>query len=143
MLDILCVLDDEVNRFTWCSADKSTKSRLDYIFFNEEWDYHLKAAYTKTVITSEIGKRLTDHKAMVATFSKKDKKRSPGYWKLNCEYLKDCDYKTGINRVIDDLLLEYKDSNLCKRVTWDVLKLKIKEFSLNSVGRKHMKKRIE
>ena len=35
MLDSLCVLDDDVNRFTWCSADKSMEIGLDYIFLTK------------------------------------------------------------------------------------------------------------
>ena len=37
--------------------------------------------------TEEIGKRLSDHKAIIVTLCKPSERRGSGYWKLNIKYL--------------------------------------------------------
>jgi len=83
--------ENEVEKYTWSNHDQSIKSRLDYMLIGKDCDYNKNNIELKTVITSEIGKRLTDHKAVCVTLVKENNNRGPGYWKLNVEYLEDDD----------------------------------------------------
>ena len=125
-----CWDEDQEDRYTWSNSDSSIKSRIDYLFVNKDFVYQKEKVETKIMITSEIGKRLSDHKAVIATFYKDSRGRGPGYWKLNTEHLKSDDYIQGVNQVINDVIQECKQNKLNNRITWDILKLKVKEYSI-------------
>ncbi len=121
---------EENMKYTWYNSDKSIMSRLDYVLVGSDSLYKKKDTALRTVITSEIGKRITDHKAVIVTLVMEGYNRGPGYWKLNTAHLKCEEYITGVNKTIDRVLKEFECSNICKRLVWDLLKLKIKEYTI-------------
>ena len=121
---------DKQDQFTWYNSDKSIKSRLDYLFLSNNCTSNVKSFEVKTVITDEIGKRISDHKAIILTLSDRNNMRGPGYWKLNTEYLNNDDFVQGINDTVDTVICEYKDECVNKRIMWDILKIRIKEYSI-------------
>ena len=134
--------EESIDKYTWCNADKSIKSRLDYIFLGRESVYHHSSIELKTVISSQVGQRPTDHKAVVVKLVKEGEGRGTGYWKLNVAYLKERDYATGVNNTIDQVLEEFENNrNICRRVVWEIVKLKIKEFSIGYCIRKKAEKK--
>ena len=143
-LDMIdCWNDDEdgIEKYTWCSPDQNIKSRLDYVFIGKECVYQKHNIELKTVITSELGRRPTDHKAVHVTLVKEGRNRGPGYWKLNTEYLEQDQYVTGIHKVVENVLAEFECTNISRRIIWDILKLKVKEFSIRYCKLKACEKR--
>jgi len=130
------------DHYTWCNHDNSVKSRLDYIFCSQEGNCKINEVKLKTVISAEKGKRVTDHKAVIVAFVKDSgRNRGPGYWKMNVQYLEDKEYITGINGIVENVQAEYMYSDICKRVVWDIAKIKIKEFSIRYCKTKAYQKR--
>ena len=126
----------ENNKFTWNNADLTIKSRIDYMFVNRDCMYAVKDFDTKIVITCEIGKRVTDHKAVVIKVAKEGNTKGPGYWKMNVEYLADKEFVNIINNVIEITVKECKQKGFDNRLTWDILKLTVKEYSIRYSKRK-------
>ena len=116
--------------FTWSSTntDNTVYSRLDYIMLSAGMPFKQCGAEIKTVISSQIGKRITDHKALIHTMKISDNCRGPGYWKLNASFLHDAPYIEQVNKIIRNTLHdETVDSHMIK---WELFKLKVKEFSI-------------
>ena len=140
--DMWHILNDN-NRphYTW--SDKVTSSRLDYVFNSQNSSTIPKAIDIITVITDAIGKRITDHKALTFQFLINIPPRGPGYWKLNTKLLDDNDYCEQITKIITDTYNDptmYKYSNSLK---WDIMKTKIKEFSIKKGVEKARERRNE
>ena len=70
-----------------------------------------------------------DHKAVVLEVHTTERKRGPGYWKMNNSILNDEEYKKGITELYHNTLDEYGD-RVSHTLLWDFLKLKIKEYTI-------------
>lgn len=116
------------NHYTW--SDKVTSSRLDYCFLSMNTSLNVKNIKLQTVITDQIGKRITDHKAIVMDCSITVPPRGPGYWKLNNSHLTDNEYCEGIKEIISKSSNDTTLSDLSKSIKWDILKKRIKEYSI-------------
>ena len=114
---------DTLSKFTWIDpSDSSRRSRIDYILATPQL-FNL-ATFNHTKIAP-----VPDHKAVVTTFSHLGRKRGRGYFKLNTDLLKDQCYKDGVNKIFDDTYSEYLQT-LDKRNLWELIKIRIKEFSI-------------
>ena len=116
--------------YTWSSSNTGNTvfSRLDYIMVSAGMPFKQGCVEIKTVISSQIGKRITDHKALVHSITISDNHRGPGYWKLNASFLLDDVYIEKVKIIIRNTLYdETIDSNMIK---WELFKLKVKEFSI-------------
>ena len=59
------------------------------------------------------------------------KPRGPGYWKLNVSVLNEELYREGICDIVQETFLEYLDMHqIEKSMTWELLKIRVKEFSI-------------
>ena len=58
-----------------------------------------------------------------------DKKRGSGYWKLNTSVLKEERYRVGVRNIIQNTIAEYMHQ-VNKSMTWELVKIRIKEFSI-------------
>ena len=59
----------------------------------------------------------------------KDRIRGKGYWKLNVSVLQEEEYRHGIHNIVRDTISEL-DEVVDKSTTWEVLKIRVKEFSV-------------
>lgn len=117
------------DKFTWFDHFRSIASRLDYILSFNDNHFRPISMETKWVITSKVGKRLSDHKALILKIENKQELRGPGTWKLNTSHLKDKEYIELIKNTISKTLTSY-NTLASKRMIWELLKIKIKEASI-------------
>ena len=112
--------------YTWCDAKNDPKSRIDYVFINNSFCYTLDDIIIRKIPgTHSNGSRMTDHRYLKFIFAIDKTKRGPGYWKLNVTYLENEKYRKGIIDIIENI-----DSSLSPIKTWELIKRKFKEFSI-------------
>ena len=117
--------------FTYFDKRTKTKSRLDYIMMTEKCKVCCK---NMSLVKPVKG----DHMAILMTATCQDKPKGPGYWKLNGSLLKEEGYRTEIIKVIESTCKEYRELK-SKRILWEILKINIKESSIN-YSKQHKKK---
>ena len=115
--------------YTWEASDGSTKSRLDYMFISGKLKNSLGGLASRYFIGSKHGERISDHKFVSAVLENIVTTRGPGYWKLNNQLLNDTEYINNIQKVVVDTVNEFKSVNFY-RLLWEIVKIKIKEFSI-------------
>ena len=109
--------------FTWSQNKPRVQCRLDYFLISRGLIKRLKNTKIFWGIRS-------DHKCIDLSLKKEDSQRGPGFWKLNSQLLSEDEYKVGIRKVIGNVYDNpemFRDS----RMTFDFLKFKIMEFSIN------------
>lgn len=115
------------NGYTWCDAENSPKSRIDYIFVrNDSIDYVKNIVVRKLPGTHNKNTRLSDHRLIKCNLNFSNLERGKGYWKLNISHLENEDYKRGILELfknINDLL-----DPISK---WETFKIKVRDYSIN------------
>ena len=118
-------MDDGVtskgNHFTW--NDNTTESRLDYFFVSKLST--IDEISIMTIISDTIGKRLTDHKAILLNCHTKTPKRGPGYWKLSAKLLENAAYCKGVVNIIRSVENDNKLINCSESTNWDYMKMKM------------------
>ena len=72
--------------------------------------------------------KIPDHKAVISNIHI-GTERGSGYWKLNTSWLNDDNYKNKIRLIITDTINSF-NTHFSPSVTWDICKIKIKEFSI-------------
>ena len=132
--------------FTWCNADNTPVSRIDYIFISDLILSKVEKINVKQVPgTHSDGIRLSDHRAINIKIDINENKRGPGYWKLNTSLLKNEEYKKNIKALIKTYqkIHENKTEILNTHETWERLKLDIKNYSIQfskSLRKSHKQK---
>lgn len=110
--------------FTWLNpADISMGSRIDYI---------LSTKYIEQVCVKscDIYPAPTPDHLIVQCKIKFDlSERGKGYWKLNISVLDETEFTNGIKKLIHETVNDLKD-DLNNRQLWDIVKIKIKEYSI-------------
>lgn len=110
------------NRYTFFDKKNKCKSRLDYVLLTKQLNMKLVCFKTVKPIKG-------DHMALAIDLKPLDCKRGPGYWKLNNQLLNDTEYINNIQKVVVDTVNEFKSVN-SYRLLWEIVKIKIKEFSI-------------
>ena len=117
-------------QFTWRNHSLHIASRLDYWLVNK--NIQVK------VITSDIRPVIrADHNAISLKIGVKDNKIGPGYWKMNTSILNDEDYQHSIRNMIDNV----QEKELNSFAKWELLKIRIREFTQKFCKRKTVKKK--
>ena len=96
------------------------KSRIDYFLVN---DNILHMSLNTSILNGPVK---SDHMLISLNLKTSNHKRGPGYWKLNCSYLEEEQYRKGIKQVINNIKQEKFES---RQLQWEMCKIKIKEFS--------------
>lgn len=104
-------------------------SRIDYILLSE--------CVNANVTTAEIVNvpNIPDHKGIIIVAGDV-KDRGKGYWKLNTSILNDIDYKHTMTSIINHTVEELEDLN-DPALTWDMIKIRIKESSIRYCALTH------
>ena len=71
----------------------------------------------------------SDHKCISVNLNFNKSARGPGRWKLNTRILSDKAYKTKIRTLLQNTKEAHK--NLSRQLLWEIIKIKIKEFSIS------------
>jgi len=115
--------------YTWENGDGSIKSRLDYIFISEKYKTCVVSLISRFFIGCKREERLSDHKFVKVVLSKAIAARGPGYWKLNTSHICDKVYQDQIKCIIKGI--QQKKSMYTAAITWELLKIEIKTFSIS------------
>ncbi len=122
LIDMFTLNNDNCNGFTYIDKKVGTKSRLDYVFVSEKCILQKGNCKSMHAISC-------DHKAVVANLNFSENIKGKGYWKLNNSIINDDTYKNGIQHIMNETIIEYKNVK-SKRLIWEVFKIKVKEFSI-------------
>jgi exonuclease III len=107
-------------RYTWHSRGRS--SRLDYFFVSD----HLLNTITDYKILPGLH---SDHSILKITLQSDFTTRGRGYWKFNSILLHDPEYVSNIKKLIEESKKEQNNIE-DKGLAWEVVKLKIRSFSV-------------
>ena len=118
LVDIWRELNPEMRRFTWRRVNPLQQSRLDFFLMSENICNH--------TVDAEIqpGYR-TDHSLITLNMNFGDNCKKKSFWKLNSSLLKDYNYVTEINGLIEKIIeqyaiLPYNRENLSTLSTKDI-----------------------
>ena len=104
----------------------------------------ISKSLTKDIYSCDILPSIkSDHRAISMIFTVRTSIRGKGFWRLNVHILKNINYQNGIDDIIKDFTRKYNDSNIDKRIIWDLLKIKLKEFSVQFSIQEAKKTRLE
>ena len=85
----------------------------------------------------------TDHSAITISFNSLDERtRGPSYWKFNSSLVDDENYVLAINQKIPEWLGEFEEV-IDKRVLWDLIKYRVRQFTMHYAKEKAQKRRQE
>jgi exonuclease III len=113
-------------------SDPLRNSRIDYILVSKTLEKQI--SYTNTTVAPA-----PDHKAVCVVLEFKERSRGRGLWKFNNSLLSDDSYLKQMTDIITRTQNEY-DSVLTKQELFELLKIKIKEFSINfGINKKKLK----
>ncbi len=127
--------------YTW--SNKGVNSRLDYIYLSKKSCLQPTKMENVTVISDAIGQRITDHKALILYFDVHQMPRGPNYWKMNVNLLNDNEYKECVTKIITNTHGDEMIKNLSYSCRWEMLKSRIKEYSIKYGIQKAKEKRDE
>ena len=122
LIDIWRKRNKNKKQFTWYQNSPRVYCRLDYWLISSELNMYTKKCKINIAIES-------DHKAVTLHLEgPKYNKPGPGMWKLNVTLLKDITYKEMIKKLIEEHIIENKNTPAMQ--SWEYLKFKIKEKTI-------------
>ena len=123
LYDVWRMFHPQEKEFTWSKKYPFIARRLDYVLMNDE-------LFDKTIESYLISIPYSDHRGCVALIKIANIERGPGMWKFNNSLLKDIEYVTGINSLIGKHTSGIEEDS-DSQMEWELLKVKIKDFSQN------------
>ena len=134
LIDIWRIRNPEIKLFTWRQKKPLIQRRLDFWLVSDFCQDEVEETSIKTAIR-------TDHSAIVISFNSLDEQiRGPSYWKFNCSLTEDENYVSAINAKIPEWLQEFNEVT-DKRVLWDLIKYRVRQFTIKYSKGKAQKKR--
>ena len=126
------ILNPKTRRYTWHARGKA--SRLDYWLISE----HFLNDIDKCNIMPGLH---SDHSIISVEIGKNLDSRGRGFWKLNNSLLHDPDYVFEVKNIIKNSEFELKKI-IDKGLIWEIVKLRIRSFSIPYCIRKKGKESI-
>ena len=120
--DIWRIKNPDKKRYTWKQNTPKIFCRLDYWLLSTSLNDFVEDADILPSIKS-------DHSPITLNLKTFENKKGRGYWKLNNTFLEEENYVKSIN----DLILKLREDEFLftdKRVLWEYMKFKIREFSI-------------
>ena len=133
LFDTFRNFNGDVKEFTWSKSRPFIARRLDYIFVTEE-------LFEKTIESNIISVPFSDHRGCSIVIKKSSIEKGPGYWKMNNSLLDRKDYVDRMNLLIDNFCANLNDDF---QIAWELLKLEIKNFTINFSKLRAIEKRNE
>ena len=126
LFDIWRLHNIEEKEFTWSRVINGSlvARRLDYILVTEN-------IVNNTLESSILSFPNSDHRGVAIRLQNVLAERGPGYWKINNSLLSELEYLQLINTVIENFELEYQNKHVDGDIQWELLKIRIKEATLN------------
>ena len=123
LIDIWRIVNFDKRQYTWRNKSVQVASRIDFVLTSKD----LKNYVVKTDIRPVVS---GDHNAVTIILKIESVKLGPGYWKFNSSLLTQNDYCEEIRQIIQDTILEKNNSCMSWRDTWELCKIRIKEYSI-------------
>lgn len=93
----------DLNGFTWCDASDTPRSRIDFVFVNNDLLNQFRNILIRKIPgTHSNGTRMSDHRALKFELNIYNNQRGKGYWKMNVSILNEDDFKRNIIQIIRD-----------------------------------------
>ena len=122
VMDIWRIRNPFPKEFTWPANNPLVQRRLDYFLISDRIQSSVSKVYIKPAIA-------TDHSAIFLEINYDHKgKFGPSHWRLNLSLLEDPNYIELINKLITNIIDQYKEQD--SRTTWEFLKYKIRQSSI-------------
>ena len=128
LYDTWRLFNPEKKVYSWSMKTPFIARRLDYIFVS---DNLLDIASECRLISVPF----SDHRGCLMRLKSSDIVRGKGYWKFNNSLLKDLNYVNEMNNFLENYRVESEDD----QVALDVLKIQIKEFTIDYSTMKNRK----
>ena len=116
LLDVWRVMHPNKRQYTYVE-----KSRLDRFLITQECSNNTQKS---KIFTAGIK---SYHKCTSIELNLNSAKRGPGRWKLNTSISTDSTYQQGISKLVHSVKQNYEF--LSKQMTWELCKIKIKEYT--------------
>ena len=129
--DVWRCLHPEEKDFTWSKFNPFIARRLDFCFSTD-------SIFTDFVSCEHVTVTGTDHKGVLFEIDQTDFIKGPGYWKCNNDNLKDINYVSKINDIIESNIA---NQDLTPTEQWEMCKLEIREFSIQ-FGKSKARQRV-
>ena len=134
LIDIWRIRNPEIKRFTWRQKKPLIQRRLDFWLISDACQEDME----KSDIISSIN---SDHSAIFLHFSSISKqKHGPSFWKFNASLADDMNYVALLTESVPEWLAEFS-AFTDKRVLWDLIKYRIRQFSIKYSKEKAREKR--
>ena len=107
MSDVFRHKHPDARKFTFSKkqARNHTKARLDYFLINDD----------SLDLVSKVGmgreNNLSDHCPIYLHFNLSKIKKGRGFWRLNCDFLKEPEFVFGINHTMERVIEQYSDKS--------------------------------
>ena len=132
LYDIWRLFNPSIKEYSWSKKNPFIARRLDYIFTSSKI---LDMSSECRLISVPV----SDHRGCLIRLQSSDIVRGKGYWKFNNSLLKDHDYVQKMNDFLEKYIVESDDD----QIALDLLKIQIKEFTINFSSIKHRKEKNE
>lgn len=134
LVDIWRIRNPDCKAFTWRQKKPLIQRRLDFWLISDVCQDEVEEANIKVAIK-------TDHSAITISFNTLDEQmRGPSYWKFNSSLIEDENYVLAINQKIPEWLEEFEEVT-DKRVLWDLIKYRIRQFTMKFSKEKAYRRR--
>ena len=120
--DIWRVLNEDNFGFTWHCKKRKIFCRLDFWLISDHLVNNVNTAQILPCINS-------DHNTITLSLKSTKEKRGPSYWKFNSSLLKDKEYVTKINKVIEESAVKHFSEN--KNIMWELIKMDIRSATIS------------
>ena len=134
LIDIWRIRNPEIKRFTWRQKKPLIQRRLDFWLISEICQEDIE----KSDIISSIN---SDHSAIILHFSSISKQKyGLSFWKFNASLTEDMNYVALLTKSVPEWLAEFS-AVTDERVLWDLIKYRIRQFSIKYSKEKTREKR--
>jgi hypothetical protein len=125
LVDIWRLINPDKRRYTWRKMTFTgiSQSRLDYILIPNSWLYNVN--------TVDIGHSVySDHSPVHLTLNEDNPAtKGRGFWKFNNSLLRDKEYTSKVNELIDEELNRKNCTD--KGLKWNVIKMRIRGYTVS------------
>ena len=134
LTDVWRERNPETLHFSWNKwKPNRVASRLDYALVSQGMSSH-------TANVMYVAAPNTDHQAFYICIQMETNERGKGYWKLNCQLLRNPQVIEEVNTLIEDILKTSTTQHPC--TTWELMKDKVAKKLQNCSRRKASEKKL-
>ena len=130
LYDTWRLFNENTKEYTWSRKKDFVARRLDYIFVSNS----TLSMVTESTIHSVP---FSDHRGCLIRIQDCEIIRGKGYWKFNNSLLEDQKYVNQMNTFIE----EFNEEGLDAQLSWELLKIRIKEFTIDFCKNKNQNKK--